>query len=404
MGRQDWLVGWLNVLWDVEEKVRAKDSNLKPWLSSSIGTMTHPSRFRRRSFGGKDGIWWRKKKTREEKLEETRELPLLTTTANDHSIIGWDPVLCRPIFKEVVVSSGASCHANAASSSSEEDGTAGSDQDHNNTILATTTTNTKAKVQRTERSYGGRKRPYVMLDILQDSSSTTTTLDTNMKPKEIVEDNEALPLPSSTPPSANNTTSLPRQVSTLVMEDPAADGTGSSSGEKTETRKKHQGLLQGKTKRERCASTTARDSLAQIVVAGGPSVPEKSKRADNSNNKKATVLDFSDETPSAKETELLHQPSSNTSLVEARSFFERLDATEELKLDSSDTPVATSKVSRTSRRQVSCSNPAVLQDYEAYVQCSNQSGVMPLSLPNFLRSRSIYKSELYDGFLDDEEE
>jgi hypothetical protein len=222
------------------------------------------------------------------------------------------------------------------------------------------------------------------------------------KAKEIVEgDNEPLSLPVPSTPSAN--TSLPRRVSNLVGEDPATDGTCSSTREKTAARKNHRGLFQGKTKRERCAST-AMDSLAQIVVAE-PSVREISNLVDK--KKKTTVLDFADEeapTAAAKAPELLHQPSSNTSLLEARSFYERLDATEELKLDSSDTPVATSKVSRTSRRQISCSSPTVLQDYEAYMQCSNESGVTPLSLPNFLRSRSIHKSELYDGFLDDEEE
>jgi hypothetical protein len=306
--------------------------------------MTHPSRFRR-SFGGKDGIWWRKKKTREEKVEEAKELT--PTTKNDHSIIGWDPVLCRPIFKEVV-SSGSSL---ANDDSSLEDNTSGSDQDHNHNkpILVTTA---KTKVQRTERSYGGRKRPYVMLELLQDSS---TLMDTT-KPKDNLEDdNELLSSPVPSTPLAN--TSLPRrQISTLVVAE--------------------------------------------------PSVPENSNRAD-SNQKNATVLDFADEespAAAAKEPEPLHQPSSNTSLLEAKSFFERLDATQELKLDSSDTPVATSKVSRTSRRQISCSSPTVLQDYQAYMQCSNESGVTPLSLPNFLKSRSIHKSELYDGFLDDEEE
>jgi hypothetical protein len=323
-----------------------------------------------------------------ENLEETQEL-------TPPSIIGWDPILCRPIFNEVV-SSGSSL---ANDDSSLEDITSGSDQDHNKPILATTT---KSMVQRTERSYGGRKRPYVILELLQDSSTFMSAT----KPKEIVDDddNEPMLLPVPSTPLAN--ISLPRQISILRVEDPATDGTcSSSSGEKPAARKKHRRLFPGKTKQERCAST-ATDSLAHIVVAES-SVPENSNRPDNKKN--ATVLDFTDGEPpvaAAKEPELLHQPSSNTSLLEAQRFFERLDATHELKLDASDTPVATSKVIfRTSRRQISCSSPTVLQDYRVYMQYSNESGVTPLSLPNFLKSRSsIHKSELYDGFLDDEEE
>ena len=356
---------------------------------------TYPSRFRR-SFGGKDGIWWRKKKTREEQVEETQELApttttTTTTTANDHSIIGWDPVLCRPIFKEVVSSSS---HANHDSSSLEDS------TSESKPILVTTTT--KAKVQRPERSYGGRKRPYVVIDLLQDSPIFMETT----KPKETVEDdnNEPLPLPVPSTPSRANATSL-------VIEDPATDGSSSSEQEKHATHKKqHRGLFQGKTKRERCASTCT-DSLAPIVVAE-PSV--LSNRPDSKKN--ATVLDFTDEQvppPAVAATtqvpkvllQQLHQPNSNTSLRDAKRFFERLDATQELTLDSSDTPVATSKViRRTNRRQISQSSPTVLHDYQDYQKCSNESGVTPLSLPNFLKSRSLQTSELYDAFLDDEEE
>jgi hypothetical protein len=335
--------------------------------------------------------------------------------------------LCRPIFKEVVSAN------DADSSSSLEDSTSTSgsiDQDQHNKPILVTATKQKV-VQRTERSYGGRKRPYVMLelDLLQDNSSSILSMmdTTSSKPKEIVEqDNEPLslpPLPFTPPANTSTSLPLPRRVSTslVVVEDPVTDSTcnSSSSGEKTSTatRTKHRGLFQGKTKRERrCADTrsTSMDSLAQIVVAE-PCVPEPSNRTDN-NKKKATVLDFAaddEEAPPAatvtKEPELFaHQPNSNTGLLQARSFFERLDATQELKLDSSDTPVATSgKVSRTSRRRqilLSCSSPTVLQDYQAYRRGSNESGVTPLSLPNFLRSRSIHKSELYDGFLDEEEE
>jgi hypothetical protein len=152
--------------------------------------------------------------------------------------------LCRPIFNEVV-SSGSSL---ANDDSSLEDITSGSDQDHNKPILATTT---KSMVQRTERSYGGRKRPYVILELLQDSSTFMSAT----KPKEIVDDddNEPMLLPVPSTPLAN--ISLPRQISILRVEDPATDGTcSSSSGEKPAARKKHRRLFPGKTKQERLSS------------------------------------------------------------------------------------------------------------------------------------------------------
>ena len=91
-------------------------------------------------------------------------------------------------------------------------------------------------------------------------------------------------------------------------------------------------------------------------------------------------------------------------LKRARAFFEDLDKTQKLTVDASFSPTVSGKVVRTSRR-FDFTSPRVNQAYEAYVEATEASGVAPLSIRDFVKSRNLRfetkGGELFDGFLDD---
>jgi hypothetical protein len=91
-------------------------------------------------------------------------------------------------------------------------------------------------------------------------------------------------------------------------------------------------------------------------------------------------------------------------LERAREFFEELDKTQKLTVDASFSPPVSGRVVRTSRR-VDYSSPRVNQEYQAYVEATASTGVTPLTIRDFVKSRRLQfetrGGELFDGFLDD---
>lgn len=97
-------------------------------------------------------------------------------------------------------------------------------------------------------------------------------------------------------------------------------------------------------------------------------------------------------------------PNPRSSLDQARDYFAKLDETQTLTLDASQTPVVSSKVTRTTRTGLS--SPGLQHDYQAYTEATIDLGVSPLGVEDYASSRRIHmrkKKELFDGFLDDEE-
>jgi hypothetical protein len=92
--------------------------------------------------------------------------------------------------------------------------------------------------------------------------------------------------------------------------------------------------------------------------------------------------------------------SSSGQLDRAREYFNRLDETQQLTLDSALSPVRTSKITRT-RRKTNFTSPGINREYEAYSKSSVSSGVPPLSIKDFASMRKLKTGPIVDGFFDE---
>lgn len=103
----------------------------------------------------------------------------------------------------------------------------------------------------------------------------------------------------------------------------------------------------------------------------------------------------------------LSQPSSNTSLEDARSFFAQLDANQPLNLDHSETASAEKQKQpciRTRRRGTAeVTDPLVHKEYNEYVAACQESGLAPRPVHEMLHHKSTFfrTTVIYDGFLDE---
>jgi hypothetical protein len=92
--------------------------------------------------------------------------------------------------------------------------------------------------------------------------------------------------------------------------------------------------------------------------------------------------------------------SSSGQLDRAREYFNRLDKTQQLTLDSALSPVKTSKITRT-RRKTNFTSPGINREYEAYSKSSVSSDVPPLSIKDFASMRKLKTGPIVDGFFDE---
>ncbi|CAJ1942532.1 unnamed protein product [Cylindrotheca closterium] len=313
---------------------------------------------RRRSFGGKNGVWWSRRRT-----PKTNNSDTPTSHSSSHGDDGddgdspkqsspndagieWDEDLCRPIYRTKTTAPPGSILSDGnhggdesiESSSLEDDG----DDDASPTPSSPTSSRLpqknkssdsiskrlwmKAPVKR-NKSFGTRKRAYSFL--LHEPSSSSSS-------------NSSSPLASQ------------------------QDSVESSSNASTS------------------ASTTLSFSEAAATAASDIKPPNNNN---NNNNKKKR-----------RPRRVLQKD--EATLQKAKQFFEQLDA-ERLTVDSAQSPPLASKVTRTSYK-VNLQSPRLKREYKAYSMASKESGVTPWSMEIYASCRREYfrKRELFDGFLD----
>jgi hypothetical protein len=371
--------------------------------------MVKPVR-RRRTFGGKEGIWWRKRtlppiasetnessSSSDPKPENINQLPktstitiedtATTTTTTSTTTVGWDHDLCRPTF-----------HRNMVSDECQDDSTSCEDEASSGDVVVKETTeqpkNEKAAPisiappAKRSRTFGCRSRRPLSLLLLDanclEYSPSSPASSSPDKKKSCAEVSSPTSLLLPSPTDADTSTpsrshimiddpELPRRVST-------SPGGLVRSGEKPEHIEKTKSTPTSSTSssKEDTASEPSPfdfEDEQQIVEVQRPASP-----------------------PSKKDPK---RPSASSSLLKAKEYFDNLDSTTKLTLDSYDSPVVSSRVVRTSRK-VSLSSPGITREYKAYAEASTESGVSPLSRKDYARSRRDFfrNAELFDGFLD----
>jgi hypothetical protein len=150
------------------------------------------------------------------------------------------------------------------------------------------------------------------------------------------------------------------------------------------------------------------DPLGGAFAAGETASSEASEE-EETKPEPSSMFDFDDtkekvekKKAKSRRPKRASQPSCKTSLEKASSYFEQLDAKEQLTLDNSKTPpsVAAGKACvRTRRRLVATQvlDPSVLCEYKDYVTACQESGVAPRPVQSaFFRTNVIH-----DGFFDE---
>ncbi|KAL3923879.1 MAG: hypothetical protein SGILL_001389 [Bacillariaceae sp.] len=282
--------------------------------------------------------------------------------------IGWDDDLCRPIY--IRPESEASNSDAAISSEGDEDGNEGTDDEKDGEdVEGDTTTKDNDKQDLT--------KPFVLPEAVQEAKTRG-----RKRPKTFA------------------TRNVVRRPLSLILsqtqeEEEQASGSEDSGNEDEQT----------SNKRSRTDSPHNMDSLATLapmkfkVNARRISTSPFVQHSDNVSDDDASLA-FPVE---ATETSI--QKTATTSpLKRQRAFFEDLDKTQKLKLDASFSPTVSGKVTRTSRR-FDFTSPRVNQEYQKYVEATEESGVTPLSIKDFVKSRKLHfetkGGELFDGFLDE---
>ena len=363
---------------------------------------------RDRSFGGKAGIWLKKRKQRvhpnamdipsEQHKKVSPEsvgydslvtssgrddVAQLTGNATKLTVIGWDDERCRPIYKktsrtsavEEVDEEAMETMDEARDDISERD--EGSDEDGDPSVKPSVLV--PSGETRKTRAYGSRKRKV----------STVSSHHDNKPKRQHVSKKETVANPSTMTPSMNRTmfdlatpqTALGNICAALNSETKATplrtltsdrDAVSNGAPKATKTSKEHKGPTLSIKRKKKNAS--AKQQQHPVL----PSLAE---------------LDFS---------ENVCQPSSTTSLAAAKAFFERLDTQQMLTLDSSGTPIVQGKRCVRTRRAIAVDSGSLREEYEQYVSATKATGVDPLSVEEYAVNRSAFfrTGDVYDGFLD----
>mmetsp|Transcript_35838 Transcript_35838/g.52360 ORF Transcript_35838/g.52360 Transcript_35838/m.52360 type:complete len:402 (-) Transcript_35838:606-1811(-) len=380
-----------------------------------------------RTFGGKGGVWLKKKKRRivTEPTDDPRDDSLSSESSEDipkdlslnvatrinfngdaceienertsasARLVGWDDVLCRPIYQsapesdslvdvndELIVTpeSFAKC---------EDDAVDGSMND-----LAEKGQSSGPVRCRAGRSYGKRKHSKLGLSaaaeevLHRNRSSHPPPMNMPCKRKPAVEEEDDSSKEFS--PSATSVTL----------------STSPSSGESSPEQQNHYASICSFP--ESPAEEGPKETeLSTAVLSNELAVDSENMIGKKNSKRKSFGRKSSIKMPDlpdlgCQNNEPLRQPSFNTSLSSAKAFFENLDTTEQLSIDNKESlNESNSRCIRTTwRANIDC--PLLRESYDEYCKATMLSGVHPISLKEYANNRAHFQhaQNLEDGFLD----
>lgn len=383
----------------------------------------------------------------EEEEPSSRLLGVVTRIVRKpKDIVGWDDVLCRPIYASSLASSTTRSRSSplmqssSGSSSDDDDDNDDTDNDFSQETLSTdkkhetdANTNTRAlstrqdgptsirrRGRRQQRTFGiRRKRTLEEIELLEklndhdNDSRSITLVQCNNNNKSVHDDNN-----NGLEPVMDQ--QQLKESSTMSSNDAKSESTTTTTVPIFHRRN---------LKKAKTAIAVSSSSLST-------NDNNNDNHGDDSNNSNdIDVFDFPQDDDDGNEQNKLHktnpkvlkQPSARTSLGSARAFFEHLDrhcpillqAVENENNANKNVSIApggggqghVKNANGRTRRLVSLRDASVAKAYQAYGQACRDTGVPPLSLRQFWcqRRMAIGKAEhgdgaseaLYDGFLDE---
>lgn len=375
--------------------------------------MPPPLRRKRRSFGGKDGVWFRRKTCSTTQGEHEKEITKDATTegkvpSKDSSpaasidngmVVEWDEALARPVYrrlgnadtnnnKTLENHSLANFNSNHVSSSSSSDD---SEEEHeekkprdgffqSKLIFSTERSAKKRQSAGRSRTFGGRsRRPLsLLLEDCNHSSSPTASSKSSIT-------NNTSPSNQSESNTSVETTQTPKDNSTRIAktnEDP---------------------------EKENNLPTTDHGIQSSVSPSTGFSSDTTSHDKRASGSEEDHLLDFVGSLQeSSAALDVPKTPTHQASLEEAQRYFAHLDASHPLQLDSSESPTEHGRRKRRNRRlirtsrKIQLTSPGFVREYSKYAEASKESGFSPLTTVDYAKSRREFfrRAELFNGFVD----
>ena len=306
---------------------------------------------RRGSFGGRAGTWFRKRKVMDNNENQSTR-PRLAYTTGGSIVIGWDDLLCRPIYQR-------SPELTPPSPNQQDD----KENDDANTSMPSGAfcldlSSSKFKMpkhrKKTVRSYGTARRKHRSICDLDVD-------DSDVDADEVFAD----------------------KVTLTIYKKYADSSSDHDSDNKINV-----------------STTTSPTRLARRVSHGSCLSVERPKNTEDDfdfiDDPRDATVDVTCETPRA------------SSLRVAREFFQRLDREHQLTIANgpSTVPRHTTTGRSTSLRRCSAVAVKLVQEYEDYKKACQESLVSPIEKETFARNRSRFfesTTEFHDGFLDEED-
>jgi hypothetical protein len=359
---------------------------------------------RNRAYGGKAGIWLKKRKRQvvpnagdiPSSQQHKKVIPVQDGVMEDQrnsitrTLIGWDDVRCRPIYKEASEATATSdgLDDEPMEQAVEFTHTEISDEDDHTPDLSTEESSgfnvsSEPHVSKKARAYGSRKRAnppdedHVERNHVERKRAHVSTavnkgrVASTLMPM-VTPSNNHIPYDLVTPQRVFSS------ICSALNSDTKATPLGRSVDDDVSF-----GVTEHKKEEQK-----------KKVFAFGRKKGASSRRG--STLPVLAELDFVDKV----NVPLVGQPSSSTSLDAAKAFFERLDSQQKLTLDASDTP---GKACVRTRRAIHVQSHGIRQEYEQYAAATKASGVDPLSMEQYARNRVAFfrTGDMFDGFLDE---
>ena len=383
-----------------------------------------------RSYGGKPGIWL-KKRTRASvapscskqpsQLQSITLIPEDNDSATDSKddsctdknvtssklkIIGWDDALCRPIYQGAVDPPTDTDDADAKyKTTGEENELTDIEENRMDDTMIKKQSEGNGKRSNRRSKYGSRKRSMVDLSGTEQGNG----LDIPLPKKQIMEASNSRRVSNGSPNRETSASTAAAVCPSSELKDPftvASPFPVTHSICLTLNSETKKITLSGTGTGDVDFSNTCRTShitkevLVNDVSPNSEAINDPTKQPPASRRPKqeltGTVFEFVDEP-------VHQQPSSTTSVNAAKAFFARLDTTQKLVIDGSNSPQMPGQRCVRTTRTTNMANPTLKDEYDRYSAASIESGVKPLSIKEYAVNRGTYfrTSDMFDGFLDD---
>ena len=346
---------------------------------------------RRRTFGGREGVWFRCKRSG------------ASSHAEKSLAAAWDDVRGRPVD----TTGDASTVAVSSSDDDEDNLSCDSLQDNNDVSLqGELLVEEQQDIESSQSSTGFTPKEQQQRKRARRGAFGSRKPSSKVKEDDLFSDLHVMPR------KRKMTASTQHSQSSAASGDDDEDNAASSLAPSSQ----HSSLLSqdSSTKRSLHSKETDKGDGSLVQQQHAPISNEKSvfdfdissqesssSGRTTAGNKKIIISNHNNITTPA--TASLQQPTARTSLSVARAYFARLDASSPLTHTSHKSPTKNKAVVRRTRRRTARNNPELAQEFAKYRQMCQEAGVSPMLLQEYIQQREnfVSRKRLYDGFLDE---